>query len=137
MSGASVVRGTTNHFRALGGQKSAKGSPSTNSTSPLRIPCALNTLPRNSGGMRLHESVRNIFCPQIEEYILQHSVPVVLGGKSQRDYLKFLPPHSYINVEDFESPKDLAEYLKFLDEDAKEYNKYHQWRKDYTGRVSN
>jgi len=64
--------------------------------------------------------------------LARHSVPVVLGGKSQRDYLKFLPPHSYINVEDFESPKDLAEYLKFLDEDAKEYNKYHQWRKDYT-----
>jgi len=59
------------------------------------------------------------------------SVPVVMGGKSQRDYKRLLPPKSYINVEDFESPKDLADFLKFLDKNATEYNKYHEWKKDY------
>ena len=58
---------------------------------------------------------------------------MVLGGKSPRDYAKLLPPNSYINVEDFESPKKLAEYLIFLDKNATEYNKYHKWKKEYEG----
>ena len=58
---------------------------------------------------------------------------MVIGGKSVRDYAKLLPPHSYINVEDFDSPKDLANYLIFLGKNATEYNKYHQWRREYQG----
>ena len=65
---------------------------------------------------------------------MQDSIPVVLGGLSKSDYLKFLPPNSYINVEDFESPKKLAEYLIFLNHNPIEYNKYHAWRKDYEGK---
>ena len=59
-----------------------------------------------------------------------------MGGKSQYDYKKLLPPGSYINVEDFESPKDLADFLKFLGENATEYKKYHEWRKEYQGENS-
>ena len=42
-----------------------------------------------------------------------------------------LPPNSYINALDFESVKDLAEYLIYLDENEQEYRKYFQWKGKY------
>ena len=71
---------------------------------------------------------------ELEFNISQESVPVVLGGISKHDYAKFLPPNSYINIEDFSNPKDLADYLRFLEKNVTEYNKYHRWRKDYVGK---
>ncbi len=61
------------------------------------------------------------------------TVPVVLGGSGRWtyycyrlpsryefpltfiDYKRVAPDHSYINVFDFDGPKDLAEYLLYLD----------------------
>lgn len=37
--------------------------------------------------------------------------------------------HSAIIIDDFKSPKELAKYLKFLDKNDDEYNKYLQWKK--------
>ena len=70
----------------------------------------------------------------LSQSTMQDSVPVVLGGLFKTDYWKLLPPNSYINVEDFESPKKLAEYLIFLNNTPVEYNKYHMWRKNYEGK---
>jgi alpha-1,3-fucosyltransferase len=53
-------------------------------------------------------------------------IPIVLGGA---DYAAILPPHSYINIRDFSSVKDLATYLKNMDE--KEYMKYFKWKQRY------
>ena len=58
------------------------------------------------------------------------AVPIVWGAK-KRDYEKLLPPRSFIFVEDFDSVKDLAAYLKFLDATPSEYEKYHTWRNSY------
>ena len=60
-----------------------------------------------------------------------------MGGKSERDYRKLLPPRSYINVEDFDSPQDLAEYLQYLAKNRTAYNQYHAWRQDYAGASNN
>ncbi|XP_064488960.1 3-galactosyl-N-acetylglucosaminide 4-alpha-L-fucosyltransferase FUT3-like [Ornithodoros turicata] len=57
-------------------------------------------------------------------------VPVVMGG-SKSDYEKLCPPKSFIHVEDFESPRDLAAYLKALDADDVAYNAFFQWKKEY------
>lgn len=54
-------------------------------------------------------------------------VPIVLGGA---DYASLAPIHSYINVADFKSPKDLAQYLLYLDKNDEEYLKYLQWKLD-------
>ena len=54
-------------------------------------------------------------------------VPVVMGARPE-DYAAVAPPHSYIHVDDFESPRHLAEYLKLLDSDDALYNEYHAWR---------
>ena len=56
-------------------------------------------------------------------------VPIVLGGA---EYEKYLPKHSYINVNNFASPEKLATYLKLLDSNDTLYNQYFNWKKAYT-----
>ena len=55
-------------------------------------------------------------------------IPVVLGGA---DYKRDLPPKSVIDVRDFGSPKELAEYLLALSNDEMRYNEYLQWKQHY------
>ncbi|KAK5581056.1 hypothetical protein RB653_001084 [Dictyostelium firmibasis] len=53
------------------------------------------------------------------------SVPVYMGHLNT---LKYLPYKSFIFVGDFDSIEDLANYLKYLDQNQEEYNKYQIWR---------
>lgn len=55
-------------------------------------------------------------------------IPVVYGGV---DYSRIAPPHSYIDARKFE-PKQLAAYLKKLDENVTLYNEYFWWKEHYT-----
>ena len=55
------------------------------------------------------------------------SIPIVMGENS----LGSVIPGSYIDVNDFPSIKALAYYLKYLDENNGEYNKYFEWKKNY------
>lgn len=57
----------------------------------------------------------------------QELVPIVMGARPE-DYEKASPFHSYIHVDDFDSPKELAEYLKMLDQDDEKYNEYFKWK---------
>ncbi|KAK2183377.1 hypothetical protein NP493_314g01006 [Ridgeia piscesae] len=56
-------------------------------------------------------------------------VPIVLGSA---EYEKYLPVHSYINIRDFSSPRELAKYLDILDKNDTLYNEYFHWKKKYT-----
>ena len=59
---------------------------------------------------------------------MQHEIiPIVLGGA---DY-SFFPKHSYINVDDFPSPKRLAAYLDYLSTNETAFGEYFQWRLHY------
>ena len=58
----------------------------------------------------------------------QNVVPVVMGGAN---YTQLLPPHSFIDVRDFESPRHLAEYLKMLGNNDQLYREYFQWKTHY------
>lgn len=62
-----------------------------------------------------------------ENALQQSLVPIVMGARPE-DYKKYAPYRSYIHVDDFESPRELAEYLYELDEDDDAYNRYFQWR---------
>lgn len=45
-------------------------------------------------------------------------------GPSRRNHKKFLPPDAFIHISDFQSPKELAQYLLPLDKDHTLYLGY-------------
>ena len=83
---------------------------------------------------KFYLSFENSLC---EDYITEKvwkvlsvigSVPVVLGHSN---YSALLPPGSYIDVRDFKSPAELAQYLLYLHRNDSEYNKYFAWKETY------
>ena len=54
-------------------------------------------------------------------------LPIVMGARPE-DYAKVAPPNSYIHVDEFDSPKDLAAYLHKLDQNDDLYNNYFRWK---------
>ena len=58
-------------------------------------------------------------------------IPIVMGARPE-DYAAALPAHSYIHIDDFRSPRDLADYLKVLDSNDTMYNDYFRWRSAWT-----
>jgi len=83
---------------------------------------------------KFYLAFENSWCP---DYVTEKlyrplhydTVPIVMGGA---DYDSFAPPHSVINVKDFESPKHLAEYLSKLDKLDDLYERYFDWKNDFT-----
>lgn len=62
------------------------------------------------------------------------AVPVVMGGPAE-SYRKILPPNSFLHVDDFDTPKDLARHILALATDRQAYNRLHAWRSKF--RVAN
>ena len=60
------------------------------------------------------------------------SVPVYKGSPSIKDWLP--DEHSVILADDFASPKELADYLKYLDQNDEEYEKYFNYKKGVTNK---
>lgn len=56
------------------------------------------------------------------------AVPIYKGAPNVKDWLP--SRHSAIVVDDFESPKQLAEYIKSVDENDDEYNRFLQYKSD-------
>lgn len=74
----------------------------------------------------------NAFCQDYvtEKYwerIEEGVVPVVMGG----NYEGLVIPGSYIDVSEFNSIKDLADYLLYLDANDDKYNEYFKWKETY------
>ena len=49
-------------------------------------------------------------------------------GAAPEDYRRVAPHYSYIHVDEYTSPKELAEYLHELDKDDDAYNEYFRWK---------
>ena len=82
---------------------------------------------------KFYIAAENSLCPDYvtEKFYraLSHGVvPVVYGGA---DYTQYGPPHSYVNVANFRSPKELAEYLLLLDKNDALYMEYFRWKEHY------
>ncbi|XP_070798107.1 4-galactosyl-N-acetylglucosaminide 3-alpha-L-fucosyltransferase 9-like [Pituophis catenifer annectens] len=77
----------------------------------------------------------SIFKDYITEKIyttfLAGTVPVVLGPPRE-NYEDYVLPESFIHVDDFESPKNLSEYLLMLDRNDTLYLSYFEWKKDFS-----
>ncbi|KAK0397194.1 hypothetical protein QR680_002026 [Steinernema hermaphroditum] len=56
------------------------------------------------------------------------AIPVVMGA-SMEFYESIAPPHSFIHVDQFDSPKDLAKYLRYLSSNEVAFNSYFVWKK--------
>jgi alpha-1,3-fucosyltransferase len=88
---------------------------------------------------KFYLSFENSIC---EDYVTEklysilkrNIVPIVYGGA---DYATVAPPKSVIDVMDFKSVKDLAEYIRYLDHNPEEYLKYFEWKRDYVADTSN
>jgi len=61
------------------------------------------------------------------EPLVEGSVPVYYGAPNIDEFSP--DEHSYIDVSKFQNAKELAEYLKFLDKNDTEYEKYLNWKK--------
>ncbi|XP_037093863.1 alpha-(1,3)-fucosyltransferase C-like [Pollicipes pollicipes] len=57
-------------------------------------------------------------------------VPVVYGARRE-DYAAVAPPHSFIHVDDFESARELASYLRYLTAHPAALDAYTAWRGEY------
>lgn len=55
-----------------------------------------------------------------------HVLPIAMGAPPE-DYERIAPKRSFLHVENFESPKHLADYLHKLDQNDDEYNSYFKW----------
>ncbi|XP_057381094.1 alpha-(1,3)-fucosyltransferase C-like [Daphnia carinata] len=83
---------------------------------------------------KFYLSFENTLCEDYvtEKYFDQmryHIVPIVfdLHGHHKR----IAPPHSYINAADYQSVRELADYLLLLDRNDKLYNEYFWWKNHY------
>lgn len=56
-------------------------------------------------------------------------------GSTKKNLQKLLPYHSYIFVDDFANPRDLANFLLYLNNTPSELAAYFVWRSKY--RISN
>ncbi|CAG7724057.1 unnamed protein product [Allacma fusca] len=83
------------------------------------------------GNYKFYLSLENSLC---EDYVTEKffnaldagMVPVVYGGAN---YLKHAVEGSYININSFNSTKELADHLLMLDKNQKEYLKHFDWTK--------
>ena len=63
-----------------------------------------------------------------DSQVNKHQIPVVAASKAT---LELLPPHSYINVFDFPSVKDMANEMIRIATNASLYNSYFKWHHYY------
>ena len=89
----------------------------------------------NINKYKFYLSFENTYCDQyITEKVFKillddiMVIPVVRGAGPYKDYL---PPHSYIDADDFSSAKALAEYLHLLDKNDTLYNGYFKSRHNF------
>lgn len=59
-----------------------------------------------------------------------YNIPVALGANIS-EYNKYSPPNSFLHIDNFTSPAQLAQFMKGLAADDRKFNSYHSWRERY------
>uniref|UniRef100_A0A0K2SWD6 Fucosyltransferase n=2 Tax=Lepeophtheirus salmonis TaxID=72036 RepID=A0A0K2SWD6_LEPSM len=104
------------------------------SPNPMRIDCKKHLAPY----YKFYYASENSLCKDYvtEKYFQALRLPVVPVVYGKVNYSAISPPHSFINVRDFKSPKALAEYLTYLDKNDTAYAEYFQWKLDGHYKIS-
>ncbi|KAK1155581.1 alpha-(1,3)-fucosyltransferase 7-like isoform X1 [Acipenser oxyrinchus oxyrinchus] len=100
---------------------------------PLCPDCLLPTISNYSFYLAFENSVYQDYITEKlwRNAFMAGAVPVVLGPP-RSNYEEFLPPDSFIHVDDFHSTKELADYLKEVAGNESQYHRYFEWRKTAT-----
>ena len=53
-------------------------------------------------------------------------LPIVMGARPE-DYAAVAPAHSFLHVDDYAGPEELAEHLLALQDSPEEYNAFFRW----------
>jgi hypothetical protein len=56
-------------------------------------------------------------------------IPIVRGARDHQ-YRQLTQPHSFINADNYKTPKDLADYLNYLNGNETAYLEYFKWKYD-------
>ena len=59
-------------------------------------------------------------------------IPVSLGGLSLEEYTRVAPPNSFLHLYNFSTVSHMGQYLQHLLTYSSSFNRYHQWRNNYT-----
>ncbi|KAG9468927.1 hypothetical protein GDO78_021660 [Eleutherodactylus coqui] len=104
------------------------------SRKPLCSSCLLPMLSKYLFYLALENSVHKDYITEKlwRNAFLAGAIPIVLGPPRE-NYEKFIPPDSFIHVEDFPSPKHLVEFLITIT--PKRYQEFFRWRKAYGVKV--
>lgn len=71
---------------------------------------------------------RDYVTEKFYEPLIAGSLPIYLGAPNINE---FAPgQNSFININDFKSPAELASYIHILDENEDQYMKYFEWKKE-------
>lgn len=62
-----------------------------------------------------------------ETSLNRNILPVVMGAPRE-DYVKYGPHKSFIHVDEFNSPAQIAKFLHVLDQNDDLYNSYFEWK---------
>lgn len=74
----------------------------------------------------------NTFCNDYAtEKFFRRANQTLVIAMTGANLTRLAPPHSHLNVMDFESPQVLAEYLLYLDQNDTEYLSYFWWKHHY------
>ncbi|MGB1249186.1 MAG: glycosyltransferase family 10 domain-containing protein [Candidatus Promineifilaceae bacterium] len=91
------------------------------------LPTKLATIARYKFTIAFENSIeRDYVTEKIFQPWRMGSVPIYLGAPNIDEYAP--GPHSFINVKDYTSVAELAEYLSYLCEDEAAYNAYFDWK---------
>ncbi|XP_053204037.1 alpha-(1,3)-fucosyltransferase C-like [Panonychus citri] len=71
---------------------------------------------------------RDYVTERLSNVLKYNIVPIVFGGFN---YSSLLPPDSFINAFDFDSPSKLSDYLKLVANNQTAYNQYFNWKSKY------
>lgn len=75
-----------------------------------------------------NSNCKNYITEKLFDHSLSRTILPIVMGAPRIDYEKYAPHRSFIHVDEFDSPAELAQYLHVLDKNDELYNSYFQWK---------